>query len=587
VRVDGAESIAIVAGEGDVPSRVDVPEDCEGVHIDPETGDVPCYARAGRKAMGSTSEADRVVLLAACLSLGCSAAGQASLTGGDGAASPDAATEQSGGAGSGGTGSGGTNAEPFPVLGGSGGESGRVARCTDTAPPDSFEPDLQWSWDGLDGLTNCTVTPLVANLTDDNGDGVIDLRDTPDIVVVVRNDTVFARIAVLDGATGALHFQFGDGVRGDVTPAIGDIDGDGLPDIVTVRRESDWRVGTLIAFEHDGSVKWARGSVVGVDPIHIDLMNVALADMDNDGDVEILIGNMLFDHLGTKLWTAPTPAPWWSATVAVDLDGDQDLEMVLGHAAYHHDGTEYFLRTDVTPGYPQVADMDGDGLPEIVITSPNGLTLLEHDGTPVYIDRQPFDASGGSQPWFRPAAIHDFDGDGTAEFASSQASFFSVFNADGSVVWSAQVDDVSGLASGTAFDFLGDGTAEGMYADEHDLFVFGEGGRVVYQGVRSSTTALEYPVVADVDNDGSAEIVVVSNTAPNTPRSPTVQVFRDKQERWIQARRIWNQHTYHVTNVEEDGRIPQFETPHWERLNTFRTNAQIRGGEPCAPRPVR
>ena len=62
-----------------------------------------------------------------------------------------------------------------------------------------------------------------------------------------------------------------------------------------------------------------------------------------------------------------------------------------------------------------------------------------------------------------------------------------------------------------------------------------------------------------------------------------MQVIRDKMDRWIQARRISNEHTYHVTNVREDGTIPQFEQPAWTRLNTFRTNAQINGAGVCNP----
>jgi len=90
-------------------------------------------------------------------------------------------------------------------------------------------------------------------------------------------------------------------------------------------------------------------------------------------------------------------------------------------------------------------------------------------------------------------------------------------------------------------------------------------------------------VVADIDNDGSSEIVVVSNLYLGAA-SPTVQVIRDVEDRWIQARRIWNQHTYHVTNVREDGTIPQFEPPAWEYLNTFRTQAQFEGSV-CLPEP--
>jgi hypothetical protein len=92
-----------------------------------------------------------------------------------------------------------------------------------------------------------------------------------------------------------------------------------------------------------------------------------------------------------------------------------------------------------------------------------------------------------------------------------------------------------------------------------------------------------YPVVADIDNDGSADIVVVSNAGGPGKASPTVQVIHDQQDRWIQARRIWNEHTYHVTNVREDGTIPQYENPSWTALNTFRTNAQINGASVCQP----
>ena len=90
--------------------------------------------------------------------------------------------------------------------------------------------------------------------------------------------------------------------------------------------------------------------------------------------------------------------------------------------------------------------------------------------------------------------------------------------------------------------------------------------------------------IAVIDKDGSAEILVVSNTLLVGGNVDfTVQAVRDKEDRWIQARRIWNQHTYHVTNIREDGTIPQHEPKHWQLLNTFRTNAQIEGGAVCKP----
>ncbi|UJR87244.1 Hypothetical protein I5071_360 (plasmid) [Sandaracinus amylolyticus] len=34
-----------------------------------------------------------------------------------------------------------------------------------------------------------------------------------------------------------------------------------------------------------------------------------------------------------------------------------------------------------------------------------------------------------------------------------------------------------------------------------------------------------------------------------------IRVFRDNRDRWASSRTIWNQHAYHVTNVEDDGTI--------------------------------
>jgi hypothetical protein len=452
-----------------------------------------------------------------------------------------------------------------------------IGECDKEAPPDSFEPEIQWSWVGPNGEQFSIVTPLVANLTDDNADGAIDLCDIPDVVVVASTSSgqpsVVGHIYVLDGATGTLHFQVPTAVDHTVTPALGDVDNDGLPEIV-----ASVIGGNPVVFEHDGTLKWTSPSnwpeqYSGA---------IALADADNDGDVEILAGNRLYDHLGTLLFTAPQPAGNWSASAFADLDGDGDQEIVLGHAAYHHTGAQHYV-TAVAPGYPSIANLDDDPQPEVLVTNNNGLALINHDGTVKYQDQRPTGDGIGFTTWLRPSTVHDFDGDGKSEYATSSANNYTVYKPAGpSILWKAPVSDQSGIAAGTAFDFLGDGIAEAMYADENYMFIFDGMGQPLLQISRTSGTLSEYPIVADIDNDGSAEIVVVSCQYLG-PASPTVQVIRDVQDRWIQARRIWNQHTYHVTNVREDGTIPQFEPPSWKQLNTFRTNSQIEGGGLCKP----
>ena len=452
-----------------------------------------------------------------------------------------------------------------------------VPVCTNQAPPNSFDPAILWTWTGATE-PNSIVTPLVANLTDDNHDGSIDLCDTPDVVVVASalsgSEAEPGHIYILAGDTGMQELMIQTVVDGTVTPAIGDIDHDGIPDIVTVDPQ-----GFLYAFNADGSVKWGPADqwdgqwYSGA---------IALADLDNDGNVEIIGGNTVFDDHGFVKWVATADEASWNATTAADLDGDGKLEVILGAAAYHSDGTLYW-DTHLGAGYPQVADLDGDGLPEVLLTNTDGLSLIKHDGTIVYQNLTPTGVPVGFTTWIRPATIHDFNGDGKVEYAMSSADYYTEYNPDGSIVWSAPVSDQSGIAAGTAFDFLGNGHAEAMYADESQMFVFDGTGHPIFMMPRTSGTLTEYPVVADINNDGSAEIVVVSNSLGGAPSSPTVQVIHDSQNRWIQARRIWNEHTYHVTNVREDGTIPQFEAPSWKALNTFRTNAQINGAGVCSP----
>lgn len=455
-----------------------------------------------------------------------------------------------------------------------------VGECDEQAPAGSFDPVVQWSWDGGSSI----ITPLVGNLTDDNGDGSIDLCDTPDIVVVTNG--LLGSIHVLDGETGTEHFSIDNSVNGQITPALGDIDGDGEMEIVSATG------GILdplafVAFETDGTLMWMTDAIWEQQSGGA----VAIADMDNDGSPEIIGDGHILSADGTVLFSAPAQTGWFflqqsTASIAADLDDDGDLELVLGQAAYQHTGEEIWNRPEVLPGYPQIANLDNDAAPEVIVNNDGGITILEHDGTIKNLDMTPTGDPAGLGAWFRPSTVHDFDGDGESEFAVSSAESYSVFESNLVVNWSAPVQDGSGWAAGTAFDFLGDGVAEAMYADEATLFVYGEDGNLELSVPRSSVTLIEYPVVADVDNDGSAEIVIVSGPDfDENQTSPTVQVIRDAEERWIQPRRIWNQHTYHVTNVREDGTIPTFEEPSWLSLNTYRTNAQIQNGEVCQPDP--
>jgi len=90
--------------------------------------------------------------------------------------------------------------------------------------------------------------------------------------------------------------------------------------------------------------------------------------------------------------------------------------------------------------------------------------------------------------------------------------------------------------------------------------------------------------VADVDNDGQADIVVASNaygiTCPDDgSKQSGIRVFSSKNGSWVRTRRVWNEHTYHITNINEDGTVPAVEKPNFTQpgLNDYRQNRQPEG----------
>jgi hypothetical protein len=534
----------------------------------------------------------------------------------------------SGGAGAGGPGGNGGTSEGAAgstssfMAGGAGG-SGPVDVCKvsesdlDTPPPcelsapaDSFDPVVQWEWSPPSSgslFSGSLTTPLVGNFSDDNADGAIDLCDVPDVVTLVFTSetsvagepvTYAGRIFILSGADGSQIAMSALAVDANINPAFGDLDGDGVPEIVAATTNQQ-----VVAFKNDGSVHWigAVGSWPDIDTFTSANLGAychafAIYDLDADGSPEILGGFDVFSHEGALEWSATgglndlPGEPFWCPTpTAADLDDDGLLEVLHGHAAYRSNGTLLWQVPGLNPGHPHVANFDDDPEPEILVHTDAGISLVEHTGAVKFGPLRPTGEAASARCWGKPGVVHDFDGDGEADLATGTCASYSVYEVTTSLAsqWSQPISDFSGLATGTAFDFLGDGVADAIYADELTAYVFdGATGMQLLSVPRASGTLIEYPVVADVDNDGSAEIVVVSN-APGALGTPAVTVYRDSQDRWIPSRRVWNQHAYHVTNVREDGTIPQNMKKSWQLLNTFRTNSQVEAGGDCDPDPPR
>jgi len=200
-------------------------------------------------------------------------------------------------------------------------------------------------------------------------------------------------------------------------------------------------------------------------------------------------------------------------------------------------------------GAPTVADLTGDGIPEIGVAGQREYFALKVDLS-------------------------------TPNPTKAQA-----------ILWSNVTQDASSSMTGSSvFDFEGDGKAEVVYNDELFLRVYdGTTGAVLFEQPNTSYTALEYPIVVDVNNDGAANIVVGTNdfecedVLPCPKGFSGIRVFGDADDNWVSTRRIWNQHTYHINNINEDGSVPTFETPSWIDHNTYRLNRQTELDPQAAP----
>ena len=490
----------------------------------------------------------------------------------------------------------------------------RALRACEALPrAESFHPVLERSWPEDDANLSEPLsreslsTPLVVQLTDDNGDGRIDADDVPDVVLMTAN-----LVNPLEPKP-RLRAIRGDSMRSifDVLPpvslgvlfsasslAAGDIDGDGVAEILIgglVPGGSPPNV--LIAYEHDGTLKWisdgysthpVAGTVTNRD-------NPSIADLDGDGTAEIVVGANVFNADGTLRWAGTGGQGFQSASnrddldsgaisVVADLDQDGFSEIVTGNTLYAHDGTILWQIPDAD-GYPAVADfgLDGalDGTPEIVVVSRGQVRLHRaSDGARIWgpVDLPGIGAEAGGAP-----AVADVDGDGLPEIAVAGSTQFTVFESDGTARWQRTVQDGSSNMTGaTVFDLDGNGSAEVIYRDESFLRIYrGDDGTVLFEEAISSFTANEEPVVADVDGDGRAEILVTSDlaTAVDTAaRTFGLRVYGDAEDGWIGARKVWNQHAYVPEMIAEDGAIPARPAASWTTHNSFRANVVPEGG---------
>ncbi len=329
------------------------------------------------------------------------------------------------------------------------------------------------------------------------------------------------------------------------SPKVADIDGDTHPDVVMGAEY-------IYAFHGDGQeirdgddqpVTWGILNTEGDNFT----ASVALVDIDGNPGNEIVGASWntkeiyVFDHEGNTLpgWPQDTRALCWSSPVVGDFDGNGDVEIFAFDIegilyAWHHDGTElrdgdgdpltngpFFYRSGSdTLGWhtstPALADIDEDGLPELVVCAPkDSIYCLNEDGS--YVTGWPVpvletDANLSASP-----AVGDIDGDGRLEvFVQNSAGWLYGLNHDGTFMtgWPKWFYSNNFFMGSPALaDFTGDGKLEIVFPSMNGYcYVFDYLGNVMpgwpkpYN--RGGGPTESSPTIADIDGDGLFDIIL-------------------------------------------------------------------------------
>ena len=440
-----------------------------------------------------------------------------------------------------------------------------------------FEPVIAW-----EAGDNACSLPAVGDI---DGDGM------PEILVV--DGWLFnpaGEITVYEGdgdhkwSTSGASIAFGSG------PTIADVDDDGKAEIFAVKTlgNGDFSVvkyaydGTLLAesdYYTDGEFDHATGIIV--------------ADMEHDGDVEIVAGRAFLDEdlnergvgrdgrgcdnyfggIGPLYGEGSTPA-------IGDLDLDGLEEVVVGDAMYDADGHTVRIVPGGTDGATAIADLDNDGDGDFVRSTYSELVAYTYEGDQLWRYELP-GGGGDTEGIMSVPSIADVDGDGLPEVIAARANNLWVVNGeDGSVLWKARASDMTGASGASTFDFEGDGVLEVVYFDEVAVYAYnGTDGVLKFRtDEHASDTMYDYPVIADVDADGHADIVVSHDQLYGAAFS----VYRDVNNSWAPARPVWNQFAYSITNINDDLSVPVDATPNFTVYNNYRSANALPPGEGLA-----
>ena len=360
-------------------------------------------------------------------------------------------------------------------------------------------------------------------------------------------------------------------MNGHVAPSsVGDLDNDGDMELVSSPKDlystsSGTNISLLSAWDHEGNM--LPNFPIWIEyPQNYGLFwwtgydNPVLIDLDNDGDLEIIVGIAIcendgsgwisnwkffaYHHNGTIVDGWPfivqkegdeTPS-CGGTPAAADVDNDGEIEVVvainligdteiwgrlylLDRNGSIEEGNWPIVTNDFIYSAPALADFDFDGDYEIVFGSSmddSRFFVVDHFGN--NLPGWPRDDLGYLSLVSAPA-IGDLDGDGIPEIIQANGAYWNnkvfAWHIDGSDVNGWPVSFYPGYStwcSPVIGDITGDDTPEIVVGNSDNKFYAWhcDGTRVKGWPKVVDNTTFVTPAIADLNNDGITEIIVAS-----------------------------------------------------------------------------
>jgi len=310
-------------------------------------------------------------------------------------------------------------------------------------------------------------------------------------------------------------------------PVAGDLDGDGHAEYVIGRFDPQTLQGFLTVYNvDDGSVLWE----MQLDR-DIHWSPPVITDLNNDGQLDLIFATQrqrtaqdavariyaLNGKDGSVIWQKPFPEGGLGMTVA-DVNADGWMEIIINdyqpddqggrklHLLNGRDGSQIWERSTCGSQYgqPTAADLDGDGLLEIISHHHNyewpkaveRLIVWDHLGNELWsFESAPTEAQAANAPeilgrtpcesW-ESTTVTDYNNDGELEIGFGSRCSYYLLDVHGNLIWD------------TVFDVEGWGTIDMMSED---------GSEYPHQTSHGTGGYYYDAAVGNIDDDPALEIV--------------------------------------------------------------------------------